>query len=177
MTSAGLPAGVVLLCGCCTAPGSRQKKETKEEGGARRDPQYDPDVPHSVIAQVPVIALGADAAVPIALAVPRADPTVPTGAETLLAGTELTVGTAALCRRLSSGMWGDPHKLSEDVLCRLHRLLRSLRCAVLLGVRRLHRCSAGHFLLGAGATIYVWLPGAACAGRHEMGRAWGAWRR
>ena len=70
MTSAGLSADVVLLCGHCTALGSRQKKEAEEEGGARRDPQYDPDVPHSVIAQVPVIALGADAGVPIALAVP-----------------------------------------------------------------------------------------------------------
>ena len=91
-----------------------------------------------MIAQVPVIALGADAGVLIALAVPRADPTVPTGAEAHRSGTELIEGTAALCHRFSSGMWGDPHKLSEDVLCRLHRLLRSLRCAVLLGVRRLH---------------------------------------
>ena len=91
MTSAGLPAGVVLLCGCCTAPGSRQKKEAEEEGGARRDPQYDPDVPHSVIAQVPVIALGADASVPAALAVPRADPATPMGTEAPLVGTELTL--------------------------------------------------------------------------------------
>ena len=86
MTSAGLLAGVVLLYGRYTAPGNRQKKETKEEGGARRDPQYDPDVPHSMIAQVPVIALGADAAVPAALAVPRADPAAPTDTEALLAG-------------------------------------------------------------------------------------------
>ena len=86
MTSAGLLAGVVLLYRCCTAPGSRQKKKTKEEGGARRDPQYGPDVPHSVIAQVPVIPLGADAAVPAALAVPRADPATPMGTKAPLAG-------------------------------------------------------------------------------------------
>ena len=92
MTSAGLPAGMVLLCGYCTAPGSRQKKETKEEGGARRDPQYDPDAPHAVIAQVPVIAFCADASVPVALAVPRADTVTPMDLEAPLAGTELTVG-------------------------------------------------------------------------------------
>ena len=92
MTSAGLLAGVVLLYGRYTAPGNRQKKEAEEEGGARRDPQYDPNVPHSVIAQVPMIALGADAGVPIALAAPRADPASPTGAEAHLSGTELTVG-------------------------------------------------------------------------------------
>ena len=85
-----------------------------------------------------MIALGADVAVPVALAVPRADPAAPTGAEAPLAGTELARVTAALGRRFSSGMWGDPHKLSEDVLCRLHRLFKPLRCAVLLGVRRLY---------------------------------------
>ena len=86
MTSAGLPVRVVLLYRCCITPGSRQKKEAEEEGGARRDPQYGPDVPHSVIAQVPVIALGADADVPIALAVPHADPAAPTDTEAFLAG-------------------------------------------------------------------------------------------
>ncbi|ESU41946.1 Hypothetical protein GSB_152596, partial [Giardia duodenalis] len=35
----------------------------------------------------------------------------------------------------------------------------------------LHRCSAGHFLLGAGATVSVWVLGAACAGRRGAGRA------
>ena len=96
MTSAGLPASVVLLYRCCITPGSRQKKETKEEGGARRDPQYDPDAPHSMIAQVPVIALGADAGVLIALAVPRANPAALTGTEAPLAGTELTVRNRVL---------------------------------------------------------------------------------
>ena len=37
----------------------------------------------------------------------------------------------------------------------------------------LHRCSAGQFLLGAGATIPARPPGTACAERQETGRAWG----
>ena len=91
MTSAGLPASVVLLYRCCITPGSRQKRRPRKRE-ARRDPQYGPDVPHSVIAQIPVVTLGADAGVLIALAVPCADPAAPTGAEAPLAGTELTVG-------------------------------------------------------------------------------------
>lgn len=66
-------------------PGHRQEEEPEEDGRARRHPRHGPDVPHTAVTQIPVVALGADTGVLVALPVPCAHAGGQTGVQALLA--------------------------------------------------------------------------------------------